>query len=81
MAKTEIDYIESAYSDPIGVLFKQLFNAMDTEPKKQSDHVARFSTGFSAAKKERKLAVEIVKPAADFTEKIAQKRNRKAASS
>jgi len=29
------------------------------EPKKQSDHVARFSTGFSAAKKARELPVEI----------------------
>ena len=39
--------------------FCQLFNAMDTEPKKQSDHVARFSTEFSAAKKARELPVEI----------------------
>jgi hypothetical protein len=55
--------------------FCQLFNAMDTEPKKQSDHVARFSTEFSAAKKARELPVEIVKPATASTEKIAQKRN------
>ena len=62
MAKTEVDYVESAYADAIGVLFKQLFMGLDAQ-QKESDLTAHFSTGFVAAKRAKELALGMVKPA------------------
>jgi hypothetical protein len=76
MAKTEVDYIESAYADAIGVIFKQLFTGLDTQLN-ENELTAHFSTGFAAAKKAKELALGIVKPAAILTANVAQSRRRK----
>jgi hypothetical protein len=83
MTKTDIDYIESAYSDAIGVLFKQLFTGIDTQPEKEKEFLEHFSTGLAAAKKAKELALSVVKPASSINmeAKIARKRNRSLASS
>jgi hypothetical protein len=78
MPKTDVDYVESAYSDAIGVLFKQLFMGLDSQSGSESDLVAHFSTGFAAAKRAKELAVGVVKPATIATAHVRSRGRRPA---
>jgi hypothetical protein len=82
-SKSDADYVEDAYEDAIGIIFKQLFNAIDTEPASEKQSVARFVTGLAAARRARALALKAIEdgpllPAAEVT---TGKRQRKPAAS
>jgi hypothetical protein len=81
-SKSDADYIEDAYADAVGLIFRQLFNALDTEPTSERQSVARFVTGLAAARRAKALALNAAQ--ADpppVAEAASGKRQRKTATS
>lgn len=63
-AKSDADCIESAYESALGDLFEQLLNNLTGLPDGPGDqrYVAKFTTGYNAAKHAKELALGVVGP-------------------
>jgi hypothetical protein len=63
-AKSDADCIESAYESALGDLFEQLLNNLRGLPDGPGDqrYVAKFTTGYNAAKHAKELALGVVGP-------------------
>jgi hypothetical protein len=63
-AKSDADCIESAYESALGNLFEQLFKNLTGLPDGPGDqqYVAKFATGYNAAKHAKELALGVVGP-------------------
>jgi hypothetical protein len=63
-AKSDADCIESAYESALGDLFEQLFKNLTGLPDGPGDqqYVAKFTTGYNAAKHAKELALGVVGP-------------------